>query len=105
RTCKLPTEHQRNQSQGESNETRLPSADAICQQAHDGPEERPSQQGQSNEKSFLCCCELQRVADKRSERSQNHPHHETDIEVEKRRQQRRRVASLPESAQSHAATP
>src|SRR6185503_1348610 len=86
-------------------EAGAPAADAIAEQPHHRPEERSAEQRDGGDETGLRGGEAERVAQERCHRAQQHPGHEADVEVEQRRDQRRRVPGLEESRPArHAAS-
>jgi hypothetical protein len=77
--------------------TARPSAWVIDQHAHHHPQQAAGQHRRRHHQALLRLGEVERGGDLHRQRSEHHPDHEGDVEVEKRGQQRRCVAGLPES--------
>ena len=82
-------------------------ADAVAQRAEERPEQRAAEQRDGGDEPLLRRRQSQVVAKERRQRTQQHPGHEADVEVEQGRHQRRRVARRQEplpSLRHHAAS-
>ena len=97
--CELPSEDERHEADCEADQSGAPAADPLRHPAEDRPEERSAEQRDSGQESFLRGRELQRFADEWSERSEDHPDHEADVEIQERGCQCGRVPGLSKIAE------
>ena len=99
-----PADQQRRERERQPGEAGAPAADAIGEDAEHRPEERAAEQRHGDQQALLRGAHAELLAQKRRQRSENHPHHEADVEIEQRRDERRRVAGFKKGLLSHHAS-
>src|SRR5439155_22122062 len=97
-----PADKKRHQRQAEPQQAGVATAETVTQNAENRPEKRAAEQRDCGQQALLSGAEVHLLAEKRSQRTEQYPHHEAHVEVEERGDQSRKVARVEKLLRNHS---